>query len=486
MAGITADEGIKSILKVWYKDGVENLLVPRNDPLLKEVKFTKVEGKEQRFAALYSRGGAVSADFLVAKNKAAKTAKNAEFIVTPGQLFSSYVFNAKEVQSSLSKRGAYMKIAGNKFFAANQAFRSTLAATLYGRGYGEIGYWKSATSSAPAMSANTPYTLDGLALDLTAKIDIDSSIVLKKATDEAELVELVVTDIDETNGKITVLPQSTYTVDDNTQYVVALKGSMDGGVNGGLSPKANPIMPMGLDAWLPIVNGRKNGASDTKWTSYIQTPFFGVNRSVAPDRLAGQFYMETDSNAKKSSTITALLRKVRRAGGVPDIILLNEKDWYDVGKEIETTNTLFTQTSEKGKKKATMGFSDFAAAFSTNWIDNIYDSPYVPEGKFYILDKTAIEYFVYTSAGNLVADGIDGNNPGKQDVMDADNKGHEDDPFKLLIDDILSVVPGEATSDGESVRASINFLGSLAVTNPSVCGVGVFYTANPEKILGYL
>ena len=54
------------------------------------------------------------------------------------------------------------------------------------------------------------------------------------------------------------------------------------------------------------------------------------------------------------------------------------------------------------------------------------------------------------------------------------NKGHENDPFKLLIDDVLSVVPGEATSDGESVRASINFLGSLAITNPSVCGVGVF------------
>ena len=140
---------------------------------------------------------------MVAKNKAAKTAKNAEFIVTPGQLFSSYVFNAKEVQSSLSKRGAYMKIAGNKFFAANQAFRSTLAATLYGRGYGEIGYWKSAASSAPTMTANTPYTLDGLTLDLTAKIDIDSSIVLKKATDEAELVELVVTDED--NSSIVVV-----------------------------------------------------------------------------------------------------------------------------------------------------------------------------------------------------------------------------------------------------------------------------------------
>lgn len=479
MAGITADAGIKNILKVWYKDGVENLLVPRNDPLLREVKFTKVEGKEQRFAALYSRGGAVSADFLVAKNKAARTAKNAEFVVTPGQLFSSYVFNAKEVQSSLSKRGAYMKIAGNKFFAANQAFRSTLAASLYGRGYGEIGLWTS-PASAVDMVANTAYTLN-LPLDATAKIDIDSSIVLKTTVAGAEAVECVVTGIDEATGNVTVLPQANYDVANSTTYVIALKGSMDGASGAA----GNPIMPMGLDGWLPIVNGRKDGESDTKWSTYIGTTFMGVNRSVAPDRLAGQFYQEASSSAKKSNSVTALLRKVRRAGGVPDIILMNEGDWYELAKEIETTNTLFTQTSEKGKKKATMGFSDFAAAFSTNWIDNIYDSPYVPAGKFYILDKTAIEYFVYTNA-DPVKDGIDGNNPGKQDVMDADNKGHEDDPFKLLIDDVLSVVPGEATSDGESVRASINFFGSLAVTNPSVCGVGVFYTATPEKILGWV
>lgn len=478
---ITADEGIKAILKTWYREGVENLLVPRNDPLLREVQFTKVEGKEQKFAALYSRGGAVSADFLVAKEKAAKTAKNAEFTVTPGQLFSSYTFNAKEVQASLSKRGAYMKICGNKFFAANQAFRSTLAASLYGRGFGEIGLWTSG-ATPDAMVANTPYVIS-LPLDATAKIDIDSSIVLKTSVAGAELVAATVTEIDESNGNVTVLPEAGYTVVGDTTYVIALKGSMDG-VSGAAG---NPIMPMGLDGWLPIVNGRKDGASDTNWTSYITTLFNGVNRSVAPDRLAGQFYLQpyVDGKEKKADAITALLRKVRRAGGVPDIILLNEKDWYDIGKEIETTNTLFTQTSEKGKKKATIGFSDFAAGFSTNWIDNIYDSPYVPEGKFYILDKTAIEYFVYTSSA-LVNDGIDGNNPGKQDVMDAENKGHEDDPFKLLIDDVLSVVPGEATSSGESVRATINFFGSLAVTNPSVCGVGIFATQHPENILGYI
>lgn len=480
MAAITADVGIAAILKTWYKEGVSNLLVPRNDPLLKEVEMTKVEGKEQRFASLYSRGGAVGANFLVAKRKATETAKNAEFIVTPGQLFSAYTFNAKEVQASLSKRGAYMKICGNKFFASQQAFRSTLAASLYGRGYGEIGVVTLAATDI--FAANTATTLP-MTIDAMSKIDIDSSLVLKSSTSGAELVELVVTGIDETNGKVNVLPQAAYTPTAG-DYIVCLKGSMDSG-NGdgsGLAPAGNPLMPMGLDAWLPIVNGR----TGTAWDTYIQTAFCGVNRSIAPDRLAGQFYRETSSTAKKTDTIASLLYKVRHAGGIPDLILVNELDRADIDKELEYRNVIYQNTANKGKKAATTGFSDLSWSAATNWIDNIMDSPYVPRGKFYILDKSAIEYFVYTNA-DTVKDGIAGNEPGKQDVMSADNSGHENEPFKLLINDVLSVVPGEATIDGESVRATINFFGSLAVTNPSVCGVGLFYATDTDaaKILGW-
>ena len=148
---ISTEASILNILKVWYKDGVENLLF-RNSPLLKEITKTRVEGKTQNFAALYGRGGAVSADFLVAQAKAAKTARNAEFSVVPGDLFSVYSMNAKEVQASLSKRGAYMKVAGNKLFAATEAFRKTLAASLYGRGFGEISYLD---ATSLAFTANT-------------------------------------------------------------------------------------------------------------------------------------------------------------------------------------------------------------------------------------------------------------------------------------------------------------------------------------------
>ena len=126
---ISADEAIMNILKVWYKDGVENLLF-RNSPVVKDINKTRVEGKQQNFAAVYSRGGAVAGDFLIAEAKAAQNVRNAEFKVTPGQMFSVFSYNAKEVQASLSKKGAYMKVAGNKAFAATEAFRKTMAVRL--------------------------------------------------------------------------------------------------------------------------------------------------------------------------------------------------------------------------------------------------------------------------------------------------------------------------------------------------------------------
>lgn len=465
---ITADVAIKNILKVWYKDGVENLLW-RNSPVLKKVEKTKVEGKEQAFAAIYSRGGAVAADFLVAEKKASQNVKNAEFKVTPGQLFSVFAYNAKEVQASLSRRGAYMKVAGNKAFAATEALRKTLAAALYGRGYGEIGIYSDVGTVFTTAAAKITLPEDAI-----GKIDIGSEIEFKTALNGSAVMKATVDGIDD--NKVTITPAAGYTTVGG-EYIV-LAGSTDA--------SGNPLMPMGLDGWLPIVNGRADGVSDTKWSSYIGTPFYNVTRSVAPDRLAGQFYMQpyVDGKEKKSDAVTALLKKCRRAGGNPDMIIMNDEDWYELAKDIETTNTLFTQTSEKGKKKATMGFSDFAAAFSTNWIDNIYDDPYCPKGKFYILDSAYVEYFVYTNA-EKVNDGVADNEPGKADPMSADDAGKEDASYKLLIDDFLTVEPGTATSDGPAVRATMNFFGSLAITNPSVCGVGIFATQTPGNILGY-
>lgn len=455
MAGITTSDAIASLLKVYYKDGVENLFF-RDSPVLKMIEKERVEGKQTNFAALYGRGGAVSGDYTKAKAAAASTARNVEYQVLPGQIFSVYTLNSKEVQASLTSKGAYMKVGGNKMFAASEAFRKTMDVALYGTGYGEICTYPNTV--ALVQNTASDITLEDSALQ---GIDIGSVLSVKTSvTASAVAVNLTVNAI---NGNvINVTPDASYTP--NATDVICLAGSMDSA--------GNPLLPFGFTAWLPVV-AKRTGSS---WKNYIETKAFGVDRSIAADRLAGQF-IDGTGDAKKVDTIQKLLKKVRRAGSKADMIVMNDQDWLDVSKEIESTNTYFTQTSSKGKKSATVGFSELAASFSTNFIDNIIDDPACPKGVFFILDKDSISLATYTNVDKL-DNKVAGNEPGKQDVEAMANEGTETDRNGLIIDDYLNVQPGAGDINGPSVEVALQMFGSILIKNPSVNGVGLFAGAS--------
>lgn len=449
---LNVSQDIANILKIWYKDGVENLLF-RESPIVKSIGKTRVEGKQQNFAAVYGAGGAVSGKFTQAKAKAAEVVKNAEFQVTPGQLFSCYSMNAKEVQASLTKKGAYMKIAGNKLFAATSALRRTLAAAFYGNGFGVIG------------KAPSSYTITNSGVEVTFT---DTSIVC--ALDVGSVVQFKAdytsADSDSTKAEVIAIKDDKVTFK-SAASSVAITNSTYIQIHGSVDGSGNPLLPVGLDGWLP---------SDR---TGISTSFFGVNRSVSPDRLAGALVDDSalaKATYKKADTIKKAIARVRRHGSLADLIIMNDNDFLAFSNEIETTNTYFTQTSTKGKKSATVGFSDINAAFSTNWIENIVDDPYCPLGKFYVLDKDSVEFWSYTNT-DFIDNGIAGNNPGKQDVMDFDNDGKANDPAKLIIDDYINVQPGSGSDDGPDVLVTLQLYGSYVVLNPSVNAVGLFPNA---------
>lgn len=455
---ISSDASIRAMLKVFYKDGVENLMF-RNSPVLKKIKKERVEGKTQNFSAMYGRGGAVAADFLTAKNNAATVSKAVEFQVEPGQLFSVYTMNAKEVQASQTKRGAYMKIAGAKMFAASESFRKTLAAALYGRGYGEIAlYDGTALTADTAVNISLPnYAV--MAIDIGSKLDIKTTL--------ASNVVLATLDVQAIGGDdpavpgntiINVIPDKTATP--ATTDFVCLAGSVDG---------KNPALPVGLAGWLPTDRSALTPSSTAT--------FFGVTRGIAPERLAGSFYDGSAVNEKKSLALQKLIQKCRRMGSQANLIILNDEDFLELAQEIETTNTYFTQTSTKESKKASVGFEKFSASFSTNYIENIVDDPYCPKGRFYVLDDEYVALWSYTNT-EKVDDGIDGNNPGKQDPMEMNGEGKTETPYGLIIDDYLNVQSGEATFNGPAMNVTLQMFGSFVVTNPSVCGVGRFYQAH--------
>lgn len=459
---ITTNDNIKALLKVYYKDGVENLMF-RNSPLLKKLQKNRIEGKTYNFSAMYGRGGAVAGDFTKARNLAASVSKNVEFAVEPGQVFSVYTMNAKEVQASVTKRGAYMKVAGAKMFAASEGFRKTLAASLYGRGYGELCFAPGSVSFTQDTAADITLPMDAI-----MKIDVGSELVIKTSVaGDSTSIKATLSVNAITGTKVNVTPSATY--ETAATDVICLAGSMDA--------SGAPLLPVGFGGWLPAVGSR----SGLTWQTYINAKFFNVERKAAPDRLAGAFYAESSSTAKKTDAVEALLMQVRRQGSLADMIVMNDEDWLAMSAEIATSNTYFTQTSTKEAKKAAIGFDSFAASFSTNYVENIIDDPYCPKGEFFILDSTAVEFDTLTNT-DKIDDGIAGNNPGKPDPMSDENNGHEADPYKLIIDDYINVQAGEADVNGPCSEVTLMLFGTFAVTNPSNCGHGLFYGANPVSI----
>lgn len=326
---ITTNDNIKALLKVYYKDGVENLMF-RNSPTLKKIQKNRIEGKSYNFSAIYG-GGACAGDFTKAKAMAASAAKAVEFAVEPGQVFSVYSMNAKEVQASKTQRGSYMKVAGAKMFTASEKFRKVLAKSLFSRGFGEL-----CMAPAGALTADTATDIT-LSDSAIMAIDVGSELVVKTSVAGGETAVKANLIVNSINGNtVNVTPSATYTVVDTD--VICLAGSMSNG---------EPLLPVGLSGWLPAV-GKRTGAS---WTTYIANKFFGVDRSVNPDRIAGAFYAETSSTAKKTDAVQALIQKCRRQGSLADLIVLNDSDWLAMSKEIEATNTYFTQTSTRVRKK---------------------------------------------------------------------------------------------------------------------------------------
>lgn len=448
---ISTEAGILAMLKTYYaKEGLQNLLY-RNDPLLKDIKKERIEGKQANFSALYSRGGAVSANYLTAKKLATQTAQAKEFQVTPGQLFSACVFNNKELLASKSLKGAYINVASAKFFANAESFRKTMAVALYGSGHGELfTYAAAATDTIPAsQAANSVQTFTFpkyaiMGIDIGSELEIKSSAAATSAVNT-----LTVTKIDGTTVSAKIATATTSAVS-LAGDVVCISGCTDG--------SGNPLLPIGLAGWLP------------EGTVSASDSFYGVNRSEARDRLAGTVITAGAGTAKYEAIEEGILA-LRRMGSLCDKIVMNDEDYLAMAKEIEA-KTYFTKV-DGGKKtnKPVVGYGDFGFAVSSNWVENVIDSPYCPKGKAYILSSDTIELWTYTNA-DKINDGVAGNEAGKPDVAASDTV--QDKPYQLLVDDMFTVSPGTDTADGAAALVALNFYGTFVITNPSVNGVVVF------------
>lgn len=455
---VTSDAALLTIYKTWYTDEkMENLLF-RSSPLAKIIKKTRVGGKTYNFAALYSRGGAAAGDMTVAVTQAAGgTSKNAEFAVTTGQLFSVFNITQQEILASQNVRGAYVPAAVNKTFAATDAFRKIFATSLYGMGYGEIGLAVVATT---VVGSNT---VDFVDKSLIVKLDIGSVFrVTNGALPSSTLRTSVntVTAISGTTVTFTATAIETWAATD----WVELNGCRDG---------STPLLPVGLRGWLPDLASRTGGT----WSTYIGTSFFGTDRSVYADRLAGNFILRNSGASEKyTDAIVRAIEAVRIAGGDPKLLVLSPYDWRYIVTEIQAQQTYFNQQNFGGKASKTentvaKGLADMSYMFSTSWVDKVMDDPFCPQGVAYILDEDVLEFACLSNVDKPLDDGITPGAPGSPAV---DQTGAPEMQYKFIIDDYITIQPGANTVNGPAAQVSLNMYGAWCVRNPAHCAVVKF------------
>lgn len=465
---ISENETLENLLKVYYKDGVENLLFA-NSPLLMKISKTRFEGKTYNFSAIAGGNFCCGADYEEAVKDANKVGDFKEFSVPAGNLFSVYGVNAKEMASVKTLKGGYMKPAGAKMFCATEGLRKSMACALYGRGFGEIGTY---TSAGETIAASGSLTVTFADMSSVMKLDLGSKVDIRGSVSTAVVGTLKVTSINGLSVTFANVSTTTAITLSALTYVICLHGFSYNDASAG----ETSLAPIGLGGWLPSI--KKRASSESAWTTYIATSFFGVARNACPDRLAGQFYTPSASE-DYDVTLQKLVMQCRRAGSKADMIVLNDEDFYTISQKINTTNSYMAKVGEgNGKRKATVGLSKLSVGFAESWIEDIVVDAYCPKGQFYVLDSDAIEFVSYTNP-KKIDDGT-AEEAGKPDPM-SDN-GEADvanEPTRLLIDDMLSIKSGDDTMHGPSTRVSLMVYGNFVVYNPSVCGSGVFYNATP-------
>jgi hypothetical protein len=452
--GVSTSEDILATLKIFYEDQDMASQLFRNDPFLKMIEKKRIAGKSYPLPMLYSRGGAVSANYNNVTTLATQQYGAREMLVTPGQLFSSFVLSPKEYLASNMDKGAYISVLGLKAFAALEGWRKVMAKALYGEGYLEMGYIKAIDGT------RTILTVDS---STAAGLDIGSEIVFALTPDSANRAggAVGVVSFDErTDGDIDI------TVDAAVNAAVQVGDSIiiEGGKDGANDPNA----PVGLAGWIPSKFNRQG----TNWDTYIGTDFFGVDRSVYTTRLAGNFVIRDSSGGESYiNALQRLIKNIRRNGGVPDVIVLNDDDYETILQEVQAQTTYFQQINMGQGMTAnefSNGLSAMSFQFSTSWLKQVYDTPYCPEGVGYVLEKDS---WMLLCLGN--GKGFDekggpaGNNPG------APKASSEPEPttnFQFLVDDYYTT-RDVTTADGAGIQVDYNFFGSFACKFPSHNGV---------------
>lgn len=453
---VTSDSALLTIFKEWYTDKEMNSLLWKASPVLREIVKNRVGGKSYNFAANYGSGGAAAADATIAAaNAASGTSRSVQFAVTPGTMFSIFQVSAQELLASENIRGRFVPAPVVKMYDGTAAFRRLFATALYGSGYGEVGQ----VVNGATITQGVSNTVDFAQYSTVVKLDIGSQFIVTNGATPGSTLRTLVNTVTSINGTSVTFTAAAGTNETwaNTDWV-EIYGCRSG---------STPLLPVGLSAWLPTVADR----TGETWTTYIGTSFMGVDRSVFPERLAGNYIKrDTSGSEKYADCVIRGVMASRNAGcGNSMWLIVNPFDYNTILKEVNAQTTYFQQT-DMGKAKSkdnqvVKGISDQKYVFSTSWVDKVYEDPFCPRFTAYIIDEETIEFAMLSNADTPVKDGISGNDPGVQPVNGVSAPDIKN-TFAFIFDDYITIQPGSLAAGGPVTQVILQLYGAFALRGP--------------------
>lgn len=467
---IVGNSFMQKLLKQVYLDGVSNNKYQSSPVLASIEKKNWAGGDVIKYAAQYGNGGNFGSVYNMVANNPTSGAKNLEWEMTQGYAFGLFDIDQPEILTSESDTGAYMSILANKMSACFDGLSKTMAMYLYGGKYGVIDQVKDTGSGITIQATNTFELTSAGAL----KMDVGTRFVIATANQ----ADKAVPGSDLLGSNSTPVIFTVTAIDD--KFVTATASVTGGKVYNGdfielYSARSGSEARgfEGLADLIPTIANRDK--TDTRWQNYIKTAFRGVDRSVNADRLAGQFVKaEAAGDTRLTDALVTLLKKTKRAGGLNNMIIINDETWEQVGKELGLAANM-RQLSNVGsnKNRATFGVSELATAFGDAFIDRTVIDPYCTEGNAYSIEKDDLAFYDLGNVSKVLSP-VSNGQMGKYDIKNVGEQGIGSEPTaKLNMDKLFTITPGAAGEYGPAFTISANVYGNFMLRKTASAGVAV-------------
>lgn len=283
MATIT-QASVAGILKELYDDQKVQWLTYKDNPFLAMIhKETKFPGKYFPSPVVYTLSQGASATFASAYNN--QSSPNvAEFLVTRVADFSLATIDGQLLAAAVTDPGAFIDGSELMIDAAWQTAVNRLASAMFRNGAGTI-----AQISSVVLVSGTNFLVTLTNPDDSVQIEQGQVLMAVQNVDGSGTAPTdtgTVTSVQRSAGTFNVTSATNIVADWPTLYFLAVQGDLPTLTNNNFQPSGstttNSLLKMaGLAAWLPLTAPT---GSDT---------FFGVNRSLDTQRLAGTNFNAT-------------------------------------------------------------------------------------------------------------------------------------------------------------------------------------------------